>query len=92
MNDGLAADASPPPEPVLRRISANLREARQDAGLTLEELAERSELHLAAVERMENGTTLPHLDTLVKLAAALEVSPSELCAGISWNIERRRFE
>lgn len=92
MDNGSAADTPRFPEAVLRRFSANLREAREDAGLTVEELAERSEQHPAGVELVERGATLPGLDTVVKLAAALDVPPAELCAGITWDVERQRFE
>jgi transcriptional regulator with XRE-family HTH domain len=80
------------PETVLQRVSANLRAARQSAGMTLEQLAQRSELHPVGVKRVEDGLTMPRLDTVVKLAGALEVPPAELCAGVDWDVERQRFE
>jgi hypothetical protein len=43
-------------------------------------------------QRLEGGATLPHLDTPVKLAGALDVPPAELCAGVVWDVERQRFE
>jgi transcriptional regulator with XRE-family HTH domain len=92
MHDDSTTDIRRLPQPVLDRVSANLREARQDAGLTQEELAERSELHPTQVERLEQGATLPHLDTLAKLAGALDVPPADLCAGVVWDPERQRFE
>lgn len=80
------------PPMLVERVSSNLLKARQGAGLTQEQLAERSELHPTAVKRLEHGATLPRLDTLVKLAGALDVPPAELCAGVVWDVERQRFE
>jgi len=77
---------------VLEHISANLLGARQDAGLTQEQLAERSELHPTQIKRLERGATLPRIDTVVRLAGALDVPPGELCAGVVWDVERQRFE
>ena len=92
MGDEPTADIPRIPQRVLERFAANLRGARQDAELTQEQLAERSELHPAQVKRLERGGNLPHLDTLVRLAGALDVLPAELCAGIDWDVERQRFE
>jgi transcriptional regulator with XRE-family HTH domain len=91
MGDEPTADTPRTPQRVRDRLSANLRSARQDAGLTQEQLAERSELHPTQVNRVERGATLPYLDTLVKLAGALDMPPAELCAGIVWDVERQRF-
>lgn len=92
MGDEPTTDIPRMPQRVLDCVSANLLGARQEAGLTLEQLAERAELHPTQVERLEGGATLPHLDTLAKLAGALDVPPAELCAGVVWDPERQRFE
>jgi transcriptional regulator with XRE-family HTH domain len=92
MGDEPTVDTPRIPQRVLERVSVNLLGARRDAGLTQEQLAERSELHPTQIERLERGATLPHLDTLVKLAGALDVPPAELCAGVVWDVERQSFE
>jgi transcriptional regulator with XRE-family HTH domain len=79
-------------QPVLERVSANLRDARQDAGLTQEQLAEGSEVDRVEVEQIERGVALPDIETVARLAGALGVPPAELCAGIEWDPERQRFE
>ena len=33
---------------------------------------------------LERGVRVPRIDTLVKLAGAIEVDPAELLKGISW--------
>ena len=57
---------------ILRRnFIATLREQRIAMRFTLTELASRCGLTLTALSRIEKGTTIPRLDTLVKIAAAL---------------------
>jgi transcriptional regulator with XRE-family HTH domain len=73
------------------RFAAHLRNARLKAGLTQEELADRCYLHRTEVSLLERGGREPRLGTLIKLADALGVPPGSLCAGISWDEQRRRF-
>jgi transcriptional regulator with XRE-family HTH domain len=76
-------------------IGKNLRKHRRRAGLSQEEVGIRASLHRTEVGLLERGERLPRVDTLVKLAGALEVSPGELLAGIAWNpgyAQRGAFE
>lgn len=66
------------------RFGANLVRCRKRAGLSQEEVGFRSSLHRTEVGMLERGVRLPRIDTLVKLAGALEVSTEELLAGIEW--------
>ena len=74
------------------RFAANLRQARTKAGISQEELAERCELHRTEISLLERAGREPRLATMVKLAGALDSSPAELCAGISWLAAQSRFE
>lgn len=74
------------------RFAANLRQARTKAGISQEELAERCELHRTEISLLERAGREPRLATMVKLAGALDSSPAELCAGISWLAPQGRFE
>lgn len=74
------------------RFAANLRRARQAAGLSQEELGYRCDLHRTEVSLLERAGREPRLATIVKLAAVLETSPDELCAGVSWMPKARRFD
>jgi transcriptional regulator with XRE-family HTH domain len=56
----------------------NLRRAREQAGLTQEEVAERSGVHSTEISRMERGMRDPRVSTLERLAKALEISPGDL--------------
>ncbi|HST38922.1 MAG TPA: helix-turn-helix transcriptional regulator [Conexibacter sp.] len=61
-----------------QRFAANLRRARDRAGLTQEELADEADLHRTAISFLERGEREPRLWTLVKLSYALKIPPSEL--------------
>lgn len=74
------------------RFAANLRQARAKVGISQEELGHRCDLHRTEVSLLERAGREPRLGTLVKLAGSLETTPSELCAGISWQPSKRRYE
>lgn len=57
-----------------RAIGSNLRCARKKRGLTLEVLAEQANIGANFLGKIERGTSIPSLETLVKLANALEIS------------------
>jgi transcriptional regulator with XRE-family HTH domain len=59
-------------------LGKNLRRARERAGLTQEEVAERSGVHATEVSRMEANKRDPRVSTLKRLAEAVEVSPGDL--------------
>ncbi len=67
------------------RFAINLRKARQDTGISQEELGFRCELHRTEISLLERGGREPRLGTIVKLAGSLETTPEELCRGISWH-------
>ncbi|ULQ47565.1 helix-turn-helix domain-containing protein [Flagellatimonas centrodinii] len=72
---------SPSPASVLReQLARNLRAARQHAGLTQEQLAERSGLHQTYLSDIERGKRNVTLDVVERLAAALSVAPLALLA------------
>ena len=57
-----------------RRFGTHLRTLRHARHLTQEALAERSELSVDAVRRIERGAFSPSLETVNKLASGLDVS------------------
>lgn len=57
-----------------RRFGENIRQLRLSRGLTQEALAEKSDLSVDAVRRIEWGTISPSLDTLSKLSYGLDIS------------------
>jgi transcriptional regulator with XRE-family HTH domain len=61
-----------------RHVGDRLRTLRARAGLTQQALAERAGLDKQAVSLIENGHQSPRLDTLWRLARALDVPVTEL--------------
>ncbi len=55
-------------------LAPNLKSIREVRGLTQAELGARAGLAAAAVSHFETGNRTPSVDSLVKLAEALEVS------------------
>lgn len=60
-------------------ISDNLKKIRAEKGYSLEKVARLSELSLNTVVKIENGANKnPTIDTLSKIATALEVNVDNL--------------
>lgn len=66
------------------RMAANLRRHRLAAGLSLEQLAEATEMKLDNIWRAETGRSEPRLMTAVRLAAGLRVPLATITRGIIW--------
>lgn len=66
------------------QVGRNLLRQRKHAGLSQEEAAIRASLHRTEIGLLERGERLPRVDTLVKLAGALGIMPSDLLDGITW--------
>jgi transcriptional regulator with XRE-family HTH domain len=50
--------------------------------------AERSGLHITEISLLERSLRLPRLDTIVKLAGALDIESCEPLAGMAWQLGR----
>ena len=61
-------------------IAAKIREERERAGLTQEELAAKAKVNPVTISVWENGRRVPKIASLEKLAAALNVSVNNLIA------------
>lgn len=70
---------------VAKCFGRNLLSRRKQTGFSQEELGFRAGLHRTEVSLLERGTRIPRIDTVVKLAGALEISPSDLLDGMAWN-------
>ena len=69
--------------PKHRRIFAeNLRVYRKLSGYTQERLAERADLHPVYISALERGVETASLDTLARIAKALNIQIADLCKGI----------
>ena len=59
-------------------INKNLKELRLQRKLTQGELAERAKIELTQISRIERGASEPKLETIKKLAIALQCTTDEL--------------
>lgn len=62
----------------LKRISDRIRKWRDEAGLTLQKLGDRSGVSASTIHKIENGQTVPTIAILIKVANGLNRRPSEL--------------
>jgi transcriptional regulator with XRE-family HTH domain len=69
---------------VAATFGRNLARCRKQAQMSQEEVGLRASLHRTAVGQIERGERTARIDTLVKLAGALDASPLELLDGIHW--------
>jgi len=60
------------------QVGAFVRHYRKRAGLTQAQLAEKVDRQPNAIQNIENGKAAPTFETLVRLAAALEVNARDL--------------
>jgi transcriptional regulator with XRE-family HTH domain len=63
---------------LLHAVGHAIRLAREQAGLTQQELSERSGIHFVSLSRIERGAMEARLLTLNAVAQALSLSTSEL--------------
>jgi transcriptional regulator with XRE-family HTH domain len=67
-----------------QRFGENLILLRGRVDLSQEQTAERAGLHKTEISLLERGLRLPRLDTIVRLAGAIDVEPCELLTGMGW--------
>lgn len=70
------------PTPRQRRLGERVRELRQNRALTQEELAHLAGLHRTYMTHVETGRVNPSLETLARLARALECDIADLTRGL----------
>ncbi len=63
-----------------KKLGGRIRELRKAAGITQEELGERASLNYKFIGELERGRVNVSLDSLVKLASALGVTPASFFA------------
>lgn len=64
-----------------KEISLKLKEARQKAGMTQEQLADRIMVSRVTVSHWENGRSLPDIASLITLSDLYQISLDELVKG-----------
>ncbi|MBI5546511.1 MAG: helix-turn-helix transcriptional regulator [Deltaproteobacteria bacterium] len=65
---------------ITKALGKRIRQLRQSRPekLTQEDLAERADISVSFLSMIERGERAPHIETLIRVAAALDVSISEL--------------
>jgi transcriptional regulator with XRE-family HTH domain len=65
---------------ITKSLGKRIRQLRQSRPekLTQEDLAERADISVSFLSMIERGERAPHIETLIRLASALDVSISEL--------------
>src|SRR6202008_2526717 len=71
-------------------VRRRLRELRMQRGLTLEDVAQKAQMDVSTLSRLESGKRRLALDHLPRLAAALSVSTDELVREPAAEDPRRR--
>lgn len=64
-------------------FASNLYKERKRLNLSQEALGHSCDLNMSEISRLERSRRDPRLATIVKLAKALEIPPSQLLDGIS---------
>lgn len=80
---------------IAAQFGDNLARCRKAADLSQDDVSIRASLHRTEVSQLERGLRVPRIDTVAKLAGALEVDPGELFEGIAWEpgeMRQGRFE
>jgi transcriptional regulator with XRE-family HTH domain len=66
------------------RLGANIEDLRRRRGLSVEALAERSQLPPDDLARILSGEAEARASTIYLLAGALDSAPDELFRGVAW--------
>jgi len=69
-------------QPLARKLGANVRTARKNAGLTLRKVARGCEVDETFISGIEGGRKLPSLKTIVKIAGVTGVATEDLVRGL----------
>jgi DNA-binding XRE family transcriptional regulator len=67
---------------IQQRLGTNIKQRREEAGLTQASLAERAGIHRTFLNQVENGRKGITTAVLVRLAVALDTSPPDLVQGL----------
>lgn len=65
------------------KVGSRIREARTRLSVSLEDLGALSEVSWTTIGKIERGVSSPNVETLVRIATALEVDPGDFLRGIT---------
>ena len=72
---------SSPKEDIQVNVGERVKRVRKDRDLTLQDISQRTDLDVAFLEQIENGSVAPPLGTVIKLAKALELKMGYFISG-----------
>lgn len=72
-----------PTSGIAQKLGQRICELRHGLSYTQRELAERSGISVSFLSMIERAERVPHLDTLASIASALDVTLSQLFAGLN---------
>lgn len=72
-------------------IGRRVRAARQELGVSLEDLGELSEVNWTTIGKIERGVSSPTAESLVRIATALEIDAGALLSGLTSSDYGRRL-
>lgn len=76
---------------ITEAVGNRIRYFRRLQSISQEELALRANLNPAYFGQVERGVKCPTIDTLCKIAGALEVSPAELLQSADWPVSPSEY-
>jgi transcriptional regulator with XRE-family HTH domain len=65
-------------EKLIRKFGRNLKDIREQKGISLRDLALEADLSANTISEIELGKRDPRMTTVVKLASALGIDPADL--------------
>lgn len=68
-----------------------LKSKRETAGLSIEELAQKTNISETTLQKYEDGTSLPTIEGLVKLCHAIGATPNEMLENVSFSCQRNNI-
>jgi transcriptional regulator with XRE-family HTH domain len=71
-------------------LGPRIRRIRRGLDMSQENLADNAGIHRTQITKIEWGEQLPRIDTLIRLAGGLGVSPCVLLDGIVWEVRGSR--
>lgn len=69
--------------PAAIEIGRRVRAARLERGISLEDLGHLSEVNWTTIGKIERGASSPTVESIVRIATALEIDPGSLISGIT---------
>lgn len=69
--------------PAAQEIGRRVRSARNQRKVSLEDLGHLSDVNWTTIGKIERGVSSPSVESVVRIAAALEIDPGTLISGVA---------